>query len=712
VEKGAIMPEYFPLISHAIRNGASTDISACLISAGADIDVCAEMSYRVMETPLCTAAGRGNLQAVQLLLEAGANPNGLLRSEAANVFELHGTPQIRFQSPLLCTLNGDTNCDDDLCDIVRLLLQFGGDPNISALGQDHRESPLITYPLQAAAKLDKIELVELLIQHKASVNSAYGTPALVVAISFSSIETVRLLLSMNTDPNGLGEQNYWKSALEAAVMSNDLDLINLLLKYRADVNECSSPHGGRTPLQRAAEIGSERVIKHLLQHGASMLSQPAPTNGISVLQGFVQNRLYEYVSKALEAGVSPNQNSRHGKSPLAAATVNNDIFSLHLLLAAGANVHEYAQAGFPSYRGEEALDGDFGVYAQSELSPIQWAAVMDSVEAAKILCEAGADVNQRRSERCGNMALHLAVRRRNYAMANFLIAPKAEVNAYSVGNTPAIDAIDGKDGSMLKLLVENGADPNQPGFHYSDELSRFSLLDYACLRENIVAVRVLLSAGAHTSQRCVLTSVFIGEELSGTFREEILEALLKDGADVNKRHYDDDSPLQIAISKEEFHCAYRLIEEGAYVNDLPSEGERGRTALQAAASVGDVDMVEHLLSKGANVNAPAAAFSGATALQAAAIKCYLHIAQILLEHGADIGAKAGIMNGRTAIEGAAEFGRIDMVKFLLDNYQGPEPISQMCARAFKAAEKQWFVMEQLTTYEHPGQAWPETTAGS
>ena len=164
--------------------------------------------------------------------------------------------------------------------------------------------------------------------------------------------------------------------------------------------------------------------------------------------------------------------------------------------------------------------------------------------------------------------------------------------------------------------------------------------------------------------------------------------------------------MQQAITGEEFDCAYRLIEAGAYINDPPSKGERGRTALQAAVSVGNVDMVEHLLLKGADVNAPAAVADGVTALQAAAIKGYLGIAQILLEHSADINAKAGIENGRTAIEGAAEFGRIDMVKLLLDNYQGPKSIPQMRDSAYKAAKKgkQWYVMELLTAYKHPGEA--------
>ena len=46
-----------------------------------------------------------------------------------------------------------------------------------------------------------------------------------------------------------------------------------------------------------------------------------------------------------------------------------------------------------------------------------------------------------------------------------------------------------------------------------------------------------------------------------------------------------------------------------------------------------------------------------------------------------------------------------MVKLLLDNYQGPKLIPQMRDCAYKAAEKgnQWYVMEFLTAYEHPGE---------
>jgi ankyrin repeat protein len=344
-----------------------------------------------------------------------------------------------------------------------------------------------------------------------------------------------------------------------------------------------------------------------------------------------------------------------------------------------------------------------------KLSPIQWVAAVGDVEVARILCEAGANVNQPPCGPDGDIALHLAVRCQRYAMAKFLITQKAEVDAYSIVDTALIAAIDEGGHSVLRLLLRNGADPNQPVFSGSNELDSESPLERACAIGNISGIQILLRAGADTSHGHALWSVFSCFKWDKSdCKLKILEILLKYGADANKRCYDYDIPLQKAIIEKEFSCAYRLIDMGALINDSASRGKGGRTALQAAVEVGDVDMVEHLLSRGADVNAPAAFVDGVTALQAAAIKGYLRIAQILIEHGADIGARAGIENGRTAIEGAAEFGRIDMVKFLLDNYHGPKAIPQLCDSAYKAAEKgnQWYVMDLLNSYEHTGEAWP------
>ncbi|KAF1828157.1 ankyrin, partial [Decorospora gaudefroyi] len=91
-----------------------------------------------------------------------------------------------------------------------------------------------------------------------------------------------------------------------------------------------------------------------------------------------------------------------------------------------------------------------------------------------------------------------------------------------------------------------------------------------------------------------------------------------------------------------------------------------RTALQAAAESGNIELVQVLLHAGAYVNAPAAKCAGATSLQVAALFGHVRVATILLNAGADANAHGALINGRTALEGAAEHGRIDMVQLLLN----------------------------------------------
>jgi ankyrin repeat protein len=110
-----------------------------------------------------------------------------------------------------------------------------------------------------------------------------------------------------------------------------------------------------------------------------------------------------------------------------------------------------------------------------------------------------------------------------------------------------------------------------------------------------------------------------------------------------------------------------LLDHGAQIN-ASAATERGRTALQAAASSEDANltMIELLLSRGAEVNTPAAGDGGVTALQAAAIRGHINIALLLIERKADVNAPPALKDGRTAIDGAAEHGRLDMVQMLLN----------------------------------------------
>ncbi|KAI8716419.1 hypothetical protein NCS52_00935600 [Fusarium sp. LHS14.1] len=117
-----------------------------------------------------------------------------------------------------------------------------------------------------------------------------------------------------------------------------------------------------------------------------------------------------------------------------------------------------------------------------------------------------------------------------------------------------------------------------------------------------------------------------------------------------------------AIKRENKQLVQALVKAGANVNDY---GTRNDSPLQMSVMAGNLELVSYLLEKKADVNAPPKFYGGATALQFAAMKGYLGLARHLLHCGARVNARGANWSGRTALEGAAEPGRLDMLEFLI-----------------------------------------------
>jgi ankyrin repeat protein len=133
----------------------------------------------------------------------------------------------------------------------------------------------------------------------------------------------------------------------------------------------------------------------------------------------------------------------------------------------------------------------------------------------------------------------------------------------------------------------------------------------------------LLTAGARVSETGLMLAIETG-------REDVVQLLLRNKADVNKKPF-------LTIK---------------------------RTPLQYAAELGNLDMARLLLRYDADVNCEPAIRSGGTALQLAAISGNCNLAEELLKRGAQLHALPSKVNGRWPLEGAAEHGRLDMIEFL------------------------------------------------
>ena len=118
-------------------------------------------------------------------------------------------------------------------------------------------------------------------------------------------------------------------------------------------------------------------------------------------------------------------------------------------------------------------------------------------------------------------------------------------------------------------------------------------------------------------------------------RADYVRILISEGADVNSKTKDGDTPLLLACERDHLEIATLLIEKGADVNARDTDG---RTPLMMAAVKSTPEIVQLLIEKGAEVNAKMD--FGWTPLMQAAQHSYMpEIVQLLLEKGADVNAK-------------------------------------------------------------------------
>jgi ankyrin repeat protein len=690
--------------------------------AGYTSDFLVDWGEYFYKSPLVVATEHNNLEIVQLLLKHGADPN-LCPLDALQSAE---------KDQLIRGFHNKNLYEDDMDD------------------DDTVRQILVLYPLQAAASLTDTRIAEVLLTCGANVNPMHGTPPSAIAACYGRSETLSLLLSKGATINPSRVQDFGMSALEGAVLSGDESMVERMLLTGADPNGSSAGRGGGIPLQRAAEKGSTAIFDSLLKAGANLDSSLGPNHGATILYWSVKRRNHARVKWLLCSGVNPNGDPKDRKSPLTAAILVEDLDLVSLLIEWGADTSDPYPMRKDLYKGEQLSFLKHWAGRNREISlglmpPLQLAVITGQLDFVACLCSSGADVNGTNTPSdpfpptCGLTALHLAVARRSKDIITYLLARGADINClvsfHGKEYSPLCISVCSSDQEITELLLREGANPyvpiaaeNDKELWHLEAARRHGVLplEHACVSGDEQIVSLLLSSGVDVHVGCPLVYAFDFHSLLLSNYDEpkreslskqmvnIMELLLAHGAKVNQRFVRLLTPLQAVICRarhaasplrieEDLHCARRLIELGAEINAPPPSAPFGRTALQAAVEVGDVEFVQFLLKEGAEVNAPAAPRSGVTALQAAAMMGYLRIAPILLEHGADIDADPGPEDGLRAIDGAAGSGGIDMVKLLLDNYNGPRSISDVCASAMEYAkgENQWYVMEFLKKYEPP-----------
>jgi uncharacterized protein len=199
---------------------------------------------------------------------------------------------------------------------------------------------------------------------------------------------------------------------------------------------------------------------------------------------------------------------------------------------------------------------------------LHWAVDRDEFAVAQMLVRAGANVKA--ANRYGVTPMYSATVNGNAPMIQLLIEAGADVNAaLPEGETPLMTAARTGKVEAVKVLLEHGADVN-----VKEKWKNQTALMWAAHEGNAETVKLLVAAGAKVGDR----SMFGWTPLLFAARQgqvDAIRALVAAGADVNEKLPDGTGALVTAIQGLNYEAANVLLESGVD----PNASGQGWTAL-------------------------------------------------------------------------------------------------------------------------------------
>jgi len=416
---------------------------------------------------------------------------------------------------------------------------------------------------------------------------------------------VQALLQRKADVNA--PQVDGTTALHWAVRVDDLDMADRLLRAGARVSAANRE--GVTPMQLAAMNGSQQMIRRLLIAGADPNARLTQF-GDTALMMAARTGKADAIASLLESGARINEKEAWGgTTALMWAAAERHPAAVKVLIDAGADVNARSSfVGAANGRGFEGRtpaasreDQTVEEFASGWLTPLMFAAREGDVETARLLLDAGADVNAIAGD--GKDSLGLAIFNGNYEMASFLIDRKSDVNqADTQGFTPLFWAVDRRN-------META--PNFPWMVTADPLPLIEKLLEAGANPNALVnntPRARMRAG---SPRIVFATALMRAAFAGDL--ELVKLLLAYEADPTIISKDGETMVEAAASlgfingyqkgkseAERLQVVKLFVELGADVNQAD---DYGITPLMAAANLGLTSIIQYLVDVGADLGA-------------------------------------------------------------------------------------------------------------
>ncbi len=417
------------------------------------------------------------------------------------------------------------------------------------------------------------------------------------------------------------------TALHWAAYWDEVDVAGLLLDAGADVNAANDL--GVTPLWAAAENGRAPMVRRLLAAGADpnvpLLSGETP------LMTAARVGAAEVAGLLLAAGADADAAGARSQTALMWAVAQRHPGVVEVLLDHGAAVDarsdvwtEVVKTTPEPWNPEYVTEVPQGGY-----TPLLFAARVGDLASARLLVEAGADVDD--APPYGTSATVVAAHSGHGDVAAYLLEQGADPNAAEAGYTALHAAILHQDAALVRALLDHGADPDA------------AVMTSTPVRRDAVDFYV------HPS--------YVGATpfwLAARFGAPgIMHMLAERGANPRAVHHPTYWPGSLSVRDERVQ-----VREGATTALMAAVGLGGRNPLVAVDRLGRIaesapvrstrrepDAVEReavvleaaRLALTLGVPVDTANARGDTALHAAAARGYDSVIELLVANGADVG---------------------------------------------------------------------------
>jgi ankyrin repeat protein len=461
-------------------------------------------------------------------------------------------------------------------DIVMLLLDNGANPNGIIPNEGIVQGR--TIPLHCAVRTENPSIVSSLLAAGANMDSRdeAGNTALIIAATKGSNDMVKTLLAGGAR-TGPTDNREW-TALTATRQKNHLETEQILLdagatdplntaeeqsKSEVTLTPDVEKQAGWTPLMYAAWRGELQAVKQILHTRPDV--DATDIDGHTALSRAAWRGHVEIVNELLAAGSDPNMRQNNGFTPLLWATQDGHVEVMRSLVAANASLYDFIPAtGYSplllAYSCQDmkatglllSLGADINWRSPTGESALMVAAAGESNELLQQTLIDGVDLEA--SDERGRTAIWYAINSGREQNLAALLDHGANAEVQETSNQhPLIQAIRMEDPIAVQTLLQHGVNPDVKSS------SENSALIVAATIGNTTLMRLLLDAGAATDfQNQVGQTALIRATIAG--QRDAVALLLE--VDADTRLVDRDHKTARDWAKETGHVnSLALLDE-------------------------------------------------------------------------------------------------------------------------------------------------------